>query len=281
MKNPIKTLDRTIAARTRAFTVVSAAIRAPGAEAGDILNARYAPASPDGPPAADYHQVLADLGGDLTAAHQVMLAVNTSHQGQLARLVELGERRDQLTGGLFDHFIKVRHSLENVYGGTRGFTVVGVAGPTLRDPSGLVKQVRETVDFLGSPKVALSGVDGFAVDHTQVAGRLASDADALGGTLADFAEANKQAEATRLQKNDAIKAYDRTFLYVARTVEGLFNIAGLHDAAERVRPSVRRPGSREADDSEPAGEKAGSETPSDGGSDGPSAGGESPSTEPS
>ena len=194
MNNPIKTEDRTIATRMRAFNVVSAAIRTPGTAVGEILNDRYAPASPDGPPAVDYNRVLADLGGDLATIHQGMLVANTHHQGQLARLVELGNRRDALAGGLFDHFIKVRHSLENVYGGTRGFTVVGVDGPTLRDPSGLVKQVQETVDFLGNPKVVLTGLDGFVVDHSQVAGRLASESEALSETLADVAEARKQAE---------------------------------------------------------------------------------------
>ncbi len=209
-----------------------------------------------GPPAADYHLVFANLGADLTASFEAMRAVNTGHQGQLARVVGLAGQRDQLTGGLFDHFIKVRHSLENLYGGIRGFTVVGVAGPTLRDPSGLIKQVRETVDFLDHPKVALPVVEGFDVDHPRVAVRLASAADELDGVLTGVAEARKQAEVTRLGKNEAIAAYDRAFSYVAGIVEGLFHIAGLHDAAERVRPSIRRPGRRAADDAEPSDQEA-------------------------
>ncbi len=256
MKDPIKTEDRTIATRMRSYDVVTAAIRAHGGDAAGILGVRYAPASEGAPPAADYNLVLANLGAGLTASYQEMLAVNTGHQGQLARIVALAERRDALTSSLFDHFIKVRHSLENIHGGIRGFTVVGVAGSTLRDPSGLVKQVRETVDFLAHPKVALPVVEGFAVDHPGVAGRLASAADELGGVLTGFAEERKQAEATRLLKNEAIKTYDRAFLYIARTVEGLFHIAGLHDAAERVRPSIRRPGIRAADDAEASDQEA-------------------------
>ncbi len=137
--------------------------------------------------------------------------------------------------------------------------MVGVAGPTLRDPSGLVKQVRETVNFLGSPKVTLPVVEGFTIDYSQVAGRLATKADGLEEVLDQVAEARKQAEVTRLKKNDAIKAYDRAFLYVGRTIEGLFNIAGLHDAADRVRPSVRRPGRRAQDDTGPADQETASE----------------------
>ncbi len=247
MKRPIKTLDRTIAGRMRSYDVVTAAIRATGVDAAGILETRY-PSVPEGPPAANYHRVLTDLNGELGDAFQRMLAVNTIHQGQLAKVVELAGQRDDLTGGLVEHFVQVRHSLENLYGGVRGFTVIGVTGQTLRDPAGLLKQVRETVDFLGSPKVALPVVEGFNIDHSRVSERLASDAEELEGVLTDHAEARKEAEATRLSKNDAITAYDQTFLHVARTVGGLFHIAGLHDAAERVRPPERRKGSRPDDD---------------------------------
>ncbi len=250
MKKPVKTQDRTLAAKRRSFDVVTAAIRATGDEAAGILGAKY-PSVPEGPPAADYQRVFTDLNVELAGAFQHMLGVNTGHQGQLARVVELAGQRDELASDLAGNFVQVRHALENLYGGVRGFTVVGVAGPTLRDPAGLLKQVRETVDFLGKPKVALPAVEGFDVDHSRVSERLASDAKTLDRVLTDHAGARKQAEATRLEKNEAIETYDQTYLYITRTVAGLLHIAGLHDAAERVRPSERRSGSGAAADDEP------------------------------
>lgn len=256
MKKPIKTEDRTIATRMRSFDAVDAAIRAPGLEAADVLNARYA----EDASTVDYHQFFANLGKDLTGSHWKMLTANTVHQGNLARIVELAARRDRFSERLFEAFIQARHVLERLYGNIRGFSVVGVAGPTLRDPSGLIKQVRETIEFLEDPKVNLPEFSNFAVNHPGLAVDLRTGAEALAEVLAEIALARKRAEATRLTKNEAIKDYDRMFLYVARVLEGLFNLAGMTDAAERVRPSTRRPGTRAADNAEPEEQEA-SETP--------------------
>ncbi len=41
---------------------------------------------------------------------------------------------------------------------------------------------------------------------------------------------------------DAIREYNRWFVWIARTVESLCRVAGLDEVAKRVRPSSRRPG---------------------------------------
>jgi hypothetical protein len=61
------------------------------------------------------------------------------------------------------------------------------------------------------------------------------------------------------------------FLWVGRTLEGLFHLAGLHELAERVRPSTRRPGRRAEEDPGPGSEES---TPEDSTSEEPT----SPST---
>lgn len=259
MRNPIKTDDRTIAGRLRSFDEVDAAIQTQGGQAGARLNRKLGPQTAAAEPAVDYRLVLRDLGNELRAAREEMVAADTTHQGQLARVTGLGERRDALSQDLFSTFIRDRHTLENLYGSVRGFAVVGVAGPTLRDPMGLVKQVRQTVDFLENPKVELAAAEGFEVDLEVVAGRLSSGANELRGVLTGIARAKKRAETTRLAKNQAIDGYDRRFLHIARTVEGLFHLAEMKEAAERVRPSTRRPGRRAAEDSEP--DEAASEAP--------------------
>lgn len=81
-----------------------------------------------------------------------------------------------------------------------------------------------------------------------MAAQLASLADELASVLVEVNEAEKQADVTRQAKNEAIAAYDRKFLRVARLAEALFHFAGLHELAERARPSTRRPGRRLADE---------------------------------
>ena len=267
MQVPIKTEDRTIAGRLRTANVVDAAMTTHGAKAADRLDVKHAARRAEGEPGTDYHALMeVDLRGDLSDAVGKMVAANTVHLGQLAVVNGLQEQRDAQKVELVDTFIQARHAVEHLHGVHRGFQAVGVTGPTLRDPAGLMKQVRETVDFFEAPKVPLAiRLDGVQVDLPAVARQLSAGATGLQATITEVARAQKQAEETRLAKNDAIDEYDHVYLYVGRTLEGLFHLAGMHELAERVRPSTRRPGRREADDKETSesGERAaGSETES-------------------
>ncbi len=191
-----------------------------------------------------------NLGTELRSAQQGMVAANTAHVGQLARIVALQDQRDSLSQGLLGRFLKARHGLEGLFGTRQGFPMLAVAGDTPRDPTGLVHQVRETVDFLRQPKVERPSLDlaGFQIDLVATATQLGGEADELDGVLAHLERARKDADVTRQAKNDAIDRYDSIFLWVARALESYFHLAGMHELAERVRPSARRPGRQPAGD---------------------------------
>ncbi len=261
MKTPVRTKNSSIAYRLRSFSVVDAALYTQSGEAVAFLNSHYAPptggdgsADPAGTIVVDYQGVFTNLGTELRAAKDGMVAANTVHLGQLARIVDLQKQRTNLKQGLFDRFFKVRHGLESFFGSGQGFPMLAVDGETPRDPMGLVNQVRETVDFLGQPKVAQPtlDVDGVQFDLSAIATQLGGGADELEAVVDELERARKEAEVTRNAKNDAIDRYDSVFLWVGRTLESYFHLAGMHDLAERVRPSTRRPGRRAADEtSEP------------------------------
>ncbi|MCP3961565.1 MAG: hypothetical protein GY719_27300 [bacterium] len=247
MKTPNRTRDRTFAGKLRAYDVVSAAIDTHGGQAADVLNPDTGTAV-EGEPALDYRPIFTDLGNRLETAKEEMLTANATHLGQLARVAELKARRSGVRDELFAAFTPARSTLEHLYGRDNGFTTTGVAGSTLPDPRGLVKQVRDAVDFFQDPKVELTpAVEEVRVDLPMLAVRLSLGADQLELAIGDHAGAEKTAEATRATKNTAIKTYDREFIYVARTTEGLFDLAGMHELAQRVRPSTRRPGRRAED----------------------------------
>ncbi len=135
--------------------------------------------------------------------------------------------------------------------------MLAISGDTPTEPSGLIVQVRDSVNFLEDLKVEppAHDVPGIELDPPTIAGQLSADADLLDGTLVEVNEAEKQADGTRQAKNEAITAYDRKFLRVARVAESLFHFAGMHELADRVRPSTRRPGRRLAEENgEPTGE---------------------------
>ncbi|MCP3958042.1 MAG: hypothetical protein GY719_09335 [bacterium] len=261
MATPTTTRPGSIASRLRSFGVVHAALRVQSGEGVSELDRRKAralaggrrPASDsafEGSGGAGYLEAFAHLSAELSAAKAKMVSANSIHLGRLAEVVGLQQRRDDLKGALYSRFVKVRRLFETLYGSGRGFPVLAVSGRTPRHATGLVAQVRETAGFLAKPRVELPRLDvaGITVDPPATAAQLAAEADELDGALVDLDEALKLAEITRQAKNDAIAAYDDTFLRVARLAESLFHFAGLHELAKRLRPSTRRPGRRLADE---------------------------------
>jgi len=257
MTIPIMTKPSSIDARLREFGVVDAAVETHGNDGADLLNTRFA--AGEGEPAADYHIVFADLGEELRSARDAMITANDAHVGVLAGIVGMRKERDTLHKVLSGRFQKARHTLENLADPGQGFELLAVSGDTPRDPTGLVRQVRATVGFLEAPKAALPDPGlGVTVDLTAMAAQLGTDADGLDAVLTALDRERKVAQTTRQAKNDAFAAYDGTFRFVASTLEGLFHLAGLHELAERVRPSSHRPGRPAEDggskDGEPAGD---------------------------
>ena len=266
MTTPTTTQPSSITSRLKSFGVVHAALRVQSGEAVSELDRRKAAVRARGRRSAGdsafdhigdagYRQIFAHLAAELSSAKAGMTSANSIHLGRLAQVVELQGRRDALKGALYDRFVKVRRTYETHYGSHRGFPVLAVSGRTPRHATGLVAQVRETAGFLAKPGVDLPRLDvaGITVDPSATAAHLASWADELDGVLVDLDAALKLAEVTRTAKNDALAAYDVTFLRVARMAESLFHFAGLHELAKRVRPSTRRPGRRRLDEGqEPA-----------------------------
>ncbi len=110
---------------------------------------------------------------------------------------------------------------------------------------------RGILDFLQQPKVALPPLDvnGVQFDLPVIATQLGDGASELERVVGELERVRKEAEVSRQAKNDAIDQFDNVFLWVARALESNFHLAGLHELAERVRPSTRRPGRRAADES--------------------------------
>ena len=261
MSTPVTTKPSSFASRLRSFGVVHAALTIQSGKASKELDQRRGAALAacralaEEPAAqkmehAGYHEIFAHLAAELTEAKDAMISANTVHLGQLALIVDLKERRGELMSALFGRFLKARHTLETLFGSDKRFPVLAISGDTPDDPTGLVAQVRETVGFLLDPKVETPEVDleGIALDPPSMAAQLSSGADDLDRALVGVNEAEKRADVTRQGKNEAIAAYDDKFLRVARLAEALFHFAGLHELAERVRPSSRRPGRRVADE---------------------------------
>lgn len=104
---------------------------------------------------------------------------------------------------------------------------------------------------LNQPKVELPSIDldGIQVELAPIGTQLGAEAGELEDVLVDIDRERKNAQTTRKAKNDAIAEFDRMYLWVGRALETYFNLAGMHELAARVRPSIKRPGRRDVEES--------------------------------
>ena len=265
--------------RIQSGSAVLTAVDTDGDEAAQRLQERYAP--PEPPPASledaktlqefaqafSYRKHLDNLAGDLRTAHGQLSMAEDEHQRKLALIAELGGRRDELNQELVAVFVKVRGTLESLFGSRRGFVLANVSGNSPREPRRLLQQVGQTMSFLRNPAVDLPshGLKGAKIDLAELANDLKPSYDALTLVLEGLDRTTKESHGTLAARNRATTEFDDIFGWVAGSFESLFHLAGLHELAERVRPSRRRRGRRAVDEENapPAEESASEESTSE------------------
>lgn len=238
---------KTVNGRLESADQVDASFGAHGGNLAIKLAERYAPS--EGEPTFDYQAHLSHLRGDLAAAREALASANLLHVQKLGEVIELRQERDNLTTDERGKFKIVRHAVEGIYGTERGFPLAGVSGRTPREPKRLVLQMQQTSDFLAGRGRALPGIEvnGLLMDPVEMAADLGGRAAGLREVLVTINRVRKESQGSQLAKNRALEGFNQTFLWVARILEGLFNLVGEHELALQVRPSTRRPGRRAID----------------------------------
>lgn len=193
------------------------------------------------------------------------------HQRKLALINDLIGRREELGSALSGKFLKARHTIQSLYGSEMGYVLVNVKGATPQNPRRLIQQIGQTISFLRDPVVEPPSLDlaGVRIDFAEVADDLESPMKELGTVLQELDRARKQAQGTLAAKQEGVAEFDRVFQWVARALASYFHLAGLHELAELIRPSIRRNGRRAVDEEDAPPSEAPEGSPS----------GESPSAE--
>ena len=190
-----------------------------------------------------FEQHVAQLQEVLTTARDVVVASDRALRDQKSLTTSYRKARDAAFSELSPYVAGVRDTFK----GACGPGVVEELGFALRSPeqpAELHEQADHLVTRLSVPDLEIPAIRfrGVNLDPPSVVEEMRPLVERLGLTLQDVARGERESEAMKIAKDEALDAYDRTFLWVARSAESLFKLAGLPEIAQRVRPSSRRPG---------------------------------------
>lgn len=168
-------------------------------------------------------------------------AAETAWREELADDAAPRAARDAAVEALVAAAVQARAVLVAVYGETVAARC-GLQGATPRDGASLVPVAEALLKRFGEATAGVAPRLGLVLDPKAVLDPVRAALAAYLAAAADVVREAREAEAALMDRDRALGAYDEAFRHVAGTLTHLFALAGLPELAERVRPSVRRPG---------------------------------------
>ncbi len=272
-----------VAARMKSSEIVLSALESHGQEMAGVLGGKYSPHLEEGQemPFATQLKLFEKELIRLTERLRKAERRNRTHK---ARESKARTRRDADLQEVNTKVARVRRIISGVFNDGE-MVEIGLARRNARDSEVLLEQAASLAVNLERPDLELSAeqLGGVDVNPPALAQDVKPCADKLRQSLSELRREQRQTEATQFAKNEAMDEFNHSFLWIARSVESLLQLAGLEKMAARVRPSSRRPGVTErletsdTDGDEPAAdgdtpEADGDEPAADDDSDQPSAG---------
>ncbi len=190
-----------------------------------------------------FEQHLERLQAVLNAARDALIASDRNLRDQKAVITGYRRIRDIAYKELNPHVAGIR----DIFRGACGSEVIEDLGFALRMPvqaAELHEQAEHLMARLGAPDMELPKIryQGVTLDPLAMAEGLRPLVEKLGTALENVSQSERETEAMKIAKDETISAYDRSFLWAARSAESLFKLAELPEIARRVRPSSRRSG---------------------------------------
>ncbi len=193
-----------------------------------------------GSEAGSFQSTLTLLRTALQRGRDKMTEADSQHESELADDSSARDARDAAVAQLTEQVVEFREAATGLYGAKAARAVV--VGSTPQDPVALERFAGEVVQNLASATWPEPRFAGASLDFDAVRQKLAAAREDLQAKLAQVASEAREAQGTLAKKNQAIEEYDRVFTGVATSLSGLFTLVGERELAEKVRPSVRRPG---------------------------------------
>jgi len=178
---------------------------------------------------------------------QAMTAADQAHVLELGDDAPVRAARDTAKTAVLAIVASIRLSLTSRFGQDFGGRL-GASGSAPASPSEILSWGRNVHAAL--KRLELPAADPNSDDNDEVATfqkeaavrKLGQRLTQLQDALGDVALEGREAEATQVNKDKAVAAYDQTFSLSAGLLEVLLRFAGEGVLADQVRPSTRRPG---------------------------------------
>ncbi len=195
-------------------------------------------------PGSAFEITLGALAGRLGASIDTLVALDEKVYQIEAHLDERRRKRRTAAQRLGRLVVRLRISIENQYQAPQ-IARLGFETPTPRKPVPLLRLAeRLAVTFASEDLDELLGVSPFKrpfeprSEHSE----LAAGVDELRRILRQIDEGQRDLDRARIDKRRAMKEHDVVFLHTARTFESFCRLVDENELADRVRPSLRRPG---------------------------------------
>ncbi len=230
-----------VAARMKSCEIVLSALETHAPQMADVLGSKYSLHLDEGQ-VMPFDTQLQLFEKELIGLRDRLHKADRSNRTQKAQETESRARRDADVKQVNAKVIRVRRVFSGVYEDDQ-LAKIGLARRNARESDVLQEQAAYLADNLEqSLELTGSQLGQFEVDPSIMAQVLKPSADQLRQSLSELHHEERQTEATQIAKNEAMEEFNHGFLWIARSVESLLQLAGLEEQAARVRPSSRRPG---------------------------------------
>lgn len=232
--------------RQKSAEAVIAAAETHAERVGTAAEEKLAPFLKGKQPAPNIKALIALASASLASTKKTMVEADEAHVQELGDDDAPRENRDAAQQALSTELVELREWMTGLFGGA-AVRKLGFSDQAPRDAVALSRFAGEVVTALKTKPLPAPRKKGVKWDADESIETLTKLRTSLDGFIADVAREAREAQGTLVTKNNAIAAYDESFREVANLLVGLFEFAGERELADRVRPSTRRPGQREAD----------------------------------
>jgi len=249
---------KSITSRLRLCDSVVQAIVNHGPRVSAVITEKFGPRLAEGETVPDFQQVQRFFLGILQAARARMEAAEVEHLDELAGDGERRTLRQQAFDALKSTVLEQRDFFAGAFGPDKA-EMLGFPPQIGRSPLELLRQGERLVQHLSDPAAELPPprLGQVTLDLAGTAAAVMPEVEGLQSAMDAAGREVKLAQATQLDRDRAVEELDATLLWVARSLEAIYRLAGETELADRIRPAARRPGRPEiGEDEETAAEEA-------------------------